>query len=299
MLSQGISCILYTQPSRFAFAQRAIVDFQRQRGLDPSSWQGRVAELLIVTSDEQYAARLRGFLSRSGWGWPQVLHHRSSRSEFDCLSHALTVAEGGHVVFWNDADRHSSEWLLHVKGTIGMTGATVLIPTRTLYHVYETNDTRVCDFQNHTVPLLDNAVLSNVIFPRKSLPPMTSILRADTVQKIFESAVQTHSPYCYGENFHHLCGIVGDEPTEYHHGRMNQDGVTPPIAAIDVKQVTRDLAGFNGDRDSQYSVTGSDGVAFVHHLAQERAYPSGLLPIKAETFPNQEAGSDAQQEGSG
>lgn len=299
MLSFGVSCILYTQPSRLAFAQRAIVDFQRQRGLDPSSQAGRVAELIVVTSDDQYAARLRGFISHQGWGWPVILHSRHSRSEFDCLGHALTVAEGGHVVFWNDADRHSSEWLTHIKGMSGMAGSAILIPTNTLYHVYETGETRVCNFLNHKVPLVDNAVLSNVVFPRKALPQMAQLLRDQTVRKIFEAAVRENAPYAYSDGYHHLCGVVGDEPTEYHHGRMNLDGITPSIAAIDVKRLKRDLEGFNGDQGSQYSVTGADGVALVHTVAQERAYPYGLVPVRAETFPNQEAGDDAKQEGTG
>lgn len=297
-----LSCILPSKPSRFALAQRAIMDFVGMLRESP----GRKAELLVATGNEEYAARLRGFVS-SVKAAPEVhvLWGKFSRIPFDCLGHALTQAVGDYVSLWDEADKHSKRWLEYASLWIDTYPNCVIVPTKTLYHFYETKETYVCDFYNTRRLLKDNATTSNVLYPRRALPMIHMTVRNDPYVKIFSETVKTAQPVfpdalADRTSWLHMAGVAEDVKSERHDRHrakvQGQFGIlTRQDVAGQTEELLKDLKGFYGDVGHDLDIQSKDGHVFkFDYEAKDSLYPGRLMPLPDYAVPDKESETDGE-----
>lgn len=294
-----LSCILPTQPTRFAFAQRAILDFVAMRKESTST-----AELLLVTGDAEYAARLRGFLSGVRYENESeilVLYGKHTRGIFDCLTYGLTVAAGKHVSFWDDADKHSKRWLHFLSYWARQSPKSVIVPTKTLYHFYETRETYVCDFHDENRPLAENAILSNVVYPRRALPQMQMTLREDPYAEIFKASCKISHPvfpdHGVGPHWLHMVGVANDEQHDRHRANVQrQTGVVSRTTYDAIRaELMTDLSDFYGDLGRSLDLQVKDGhVDDYEYSKLEQCYPGSVLTLPKYATESKESESDGE-----
>lgn len=185
-MSVLVSCLTVSQPRRYGWLQRCVLDFAAQ------TWQAR--EQIIVVTERNYFDQLNGWLIQDidrrlpgrvrRYCVPQV------RDLASLYVAACAYAQGNYLAVWDDDNLNSPQRLavqMEVQRELPM-AATVL--TNSLYYFYGANELYVTDYQQPQERLLQRCAISSLIVPRAALPLPTLIHRACPMGLALEQALR-------------------------------------------------------------------------------------------------------------
>lgn len=272
-MSQLLSCLMTSKPSRWGCLQRAILDFAAQDYRD--------RELVIVVGEVAYAGNIQSFLAKNSIAAQgvSVYHRPAVRSAKDGYLYALCQARGDYITLWDDANlnlptRLSSQMEQQLKHPNAMTAL-----LRGMYVFYETAELYVVDFEQPNAKPSERCCVSTTIVPRHLMPQIDHSFGRSPVAQLVDTADRNNLRLVLlpGHDFSHIVGVVGDEMRKEHRKLATELEGVRNVAWLQehAKELCAALDCYSWP--GRPAVTGPDGVAFEY---EPKRYWEELYPVK-------------------
>lgn len=268
-----ISCLCVSQPSRWGFLQRAILDYRRQTYAD--------RELVVAVNSPQYADQIRAFVAAQAVPAPVAVIRRDQREQAALLLHAQAAAHGALLAVWDDDNQNDPDRLALVSDFAADHPDAAFVCGQVAYHFLDTREVFFVDLEQPAAPLSKRAAATSLVVPRRHAPVWafagkTNSAVAAAADRLGVPVMVVNEPA-----FAHLVGVRGDNIRgEVYHRNLATGSPLAKTAdwlrGYHKSDVERWLGQYLWDAGA-LAVSGPDGVAFEHY--PQTLWPRTLYPI--------------------
>lgn len=272
-MAELVSCLCVSQPNRYAFLQRAILDYDAQTYPDK--------ELIVVVENPNYATMINAFVDDHGIKNVAVLT-RHAKTQLDGLLFAGVHARGEILALWDD-DNLNHPHRLEAQVVIQTANRNaVTVMAKGLYLFYREHQLIAVDVGNPSFNAGRRTLSSSMMAYRQFWPVMDYQVRGKPSEAmVTNTAISGKKVVAIREYpFSHIVGVSGDNiRTEaYHRGVAQTNGLSSEEIE-NAKSLLFETVLDTMRWDGPVSVEGRDKS--IGTYIPKQTWPKSLYPILA------------------